>query len=216
MVRARAIAHGGKDASPKARQLAERMSRLSSMQVYVLEREEAPHQVFRWVAGGGRETAQRLRVDLVLHLRRSIERPLHGWLEERHLTAALRALEEARRAARRDGGKVPEARDVPLDVYQAVIEGARKQKGARARRPAEAVAIEEIAVNEDAAPEGGGDGGGAGADGGEEKQAVPRMSAERFQLLRGLSEVFREAIAAGDMAVAKAISEVIARMCRRG
>lgn len=92
-----------------------------------LEQEQAPKSVFRWVTGGAAATMQRRRAELAIDLRRVIERPLGGWLEERHLSAALAVVEAEVAAARKRGGIARSVKDIPVEAYQAAIHAATKK-----------------------------------------------------------------------------------------
>ena len=125
MAEARAIYSGqAKSASPKLSALAERMAKLPPYVIMDLEQEQAPKSVFRWVTGGAAATMQRRRAELAIHLRRVIERPLGGWLEERHLSAALAVVEAEVAAARKRGGIARSVKDIPVEAYQAAIDAA--------------------------------------------------------------------------------------------
>jgi hypothetical protein len=231
MVRARAIVSDTAQATTKARRVAERMTRLPAMVIVDLELAEAPYHVFRWVACGANRTPQRRRADLVLHLRRSIERPLNGWLEERHLSAALRVLEEAANAVRRHGGYVvPGVQDIALDEYRAAIVGATKNKRASASESEhESDALPDVVTDEalelDAElgdseqADDDNDAGDEGADkNGEEDTADEAPVSERIhtgrgRILRALADVVRVAIRSRDIEAAHALSDTLSLLC---
>lgn len=201
MVRARTIVAGEiGSVSYLQRQIALRMVRLSPTVVTDLESEEAPIHVFRWVAWASTLTDQRRRTDLVVHLRRTIERPRNGWLEERHFYAALDVWDQARGAARKRGGIMPAAQEIPLEAYRAVLDGARK----RPRSPeAEMAATEseeggEVPVDEKIE---------------EEPISTRQLLKGRDHVLRVLSDTARAAIAADDKEAADAANTAISWLC---
>lgn len=214
MVRARAIVAG--DICPEAecqRYHAARMVRLSLTVIADLESEEAPFHIFRWVAWGATLTEQRRRTDLVIHIRRSIERPKNGWVEERHCAAAMDAWDHARSNARKRGGIMPAVHEIALEVYRAAIEGAKRPP--RTRGPtAEAVpATTELEAAE----------GGAAEpaerepdDSGEEEPVSRPHAQGRDHVLRLLSDAVRAALAAQDVEAADAANDAISRLCGRG
>ncbi|APR88230.1 hypothetical protein A7982_13579 [Minicystis rosea] len=222
MMRARAINSGlEKNASEKEREVAARMVRLPAMVLLDLERAEAPKFVFRWVAWAANHTMQRRRTDLVLYLRRSIERRLNGWFEERHLTAAMAALEAARDEARRRGGIMPAVDQIPVEVYRAAVEGAAKNKRQRRLEPELEAAIEQdeplSSDDEDDGAHGGGGDDNSGED--DEHEAVPiseRILRGRGRILRRLSDAVGEALAVQDVEAAEAINNTIALLCGSG
>jgi hypothetical protein len=229
MVRARAIVSDRAQATRKARRVAERMTRLPAMVIVDLELAEAPYHVFRWVACGANRTPQRRRADLVLHLRRSIERPLNGWLEERHLSAALRVLEEAANAVRRRGGYVvPGVQDIALDEYRAAVAGATKNKRASASENEsdalldvvtdEALELDtelgdsEQADDDDHADDEGADKNGE-EDTADEAPVSEQVPTGRGRILRALADVVRVAIRSRDIEAAHALSDTLSLLC---
>ena len=108
------------DAPPPMRlRVARRLARLSFSIVAALDALKTPLNVYRWVADGADPDAQRRRMELVVHLRRNVERVWNGWLRERQLAAALHVWEQAIDDARRRGLPQPRAAGVsPQRVHE--------------------------------------------------------------------------------------------------
>jgi hypothetical protein len=130
--------HLGKDpqVSKKSVHTAKRIHGLMSTLRTELEAQRAPLHVFRWVAWARKRslTDQRRRADLVLHLRRTFERPADGWFLEREHQAAfdvwMRAIEEAR-----NGGLLqPRVDQIPAERYAEAL-AAAETASARAPSP---------------------------------------------------------------------------------
>lgn len=210
MVRARAIVAGEMgEVSYFQRQIAQRMVRLSPTIVADLESEEAPVHVFRWVAWAATLTEQRRRTDLVVHLRRSIERPRNGWLQERHFYAALDVWDQARSAARKRGGIMPAVHEIPDDTYRTAIEGARRRP--RSQETEMAMAESAAVTADSAAAES------SAFEPDDETEEAPISTRQplkgRDHVLRVLSDTAREAIAADDKEAADAANSAISWLC---
>jgi hypothetical protein len=123
-------------ASKKTLHTAERIRRLGFSVIADLEAQKAPRHVFRWVAWArkGSPAEQRLRADLVLHLRRIFERAEDGWFVEREHEAAFRVWMAARQEVRKSGREMPRAEEVPAERYAAAITAAA-QTASRRRDP---------------------------------------------------------------------------------
>ena len=218
MAEARAIYSGqAKSASPKLSALAERMAKLPPYVIMDLEQEQAPKSVFRWVTGGAAATMQRRRAELAIHLRRVIERPLGGWLEERHLSAALAVVEAEVAAARKRGGIARSVKDIPVEAYQAAIDAATKTSQ-----------VQETEAELDDAIELDGEGEGNDGETDEEEGAEEEGEAEerapvskplptgRARVLRQLSDVIDVAVQAGDIEAAMTLTVTISVLCKGG
>lgn len=218
MAEARAIYSGqAKSASPKLSALAERMAKLPPYVIMDLEQEQAPKSVFRWVTGGAAATMQRRRAELAIHLRRVIERPLGGWLEERHLSAALAVVEAEVAAARKRGGIARSVKDIPVEAYQAAIDAATKTSQGQG---AEAELDDALELD--------GEGGGNDGETDEEEGAEEEGEAEerapvskplptgRARVLRQLSDVIDVAVQAGDIEAAMTLTVTISVLCKGG
>jgi hypothetical protein len=183
----------------KLRSVALRMVKLSPIVVLDLNAEEAPIHVFRWVSWAKGPAAQRRRTDLAVHLRRTIERRRNGWLEERHLTAALAVWEAAVADARARGLVTPRPDAVPAGRYQKAIDAARK--GTRGPSPP---------LGDELAP--------VDVTGGETMQEVAgdRTPTEerpsRTKTLSNLTAAMASALADGDMEAARVAHEAIGKL----
>jgi hypothetical protein len=183
----------------KVRAIAQHIIQLSVMVVADLEAEEAPIHVFRWVAWASGATAQRRRTDLVLHLRRALERSRNGWLEERHLTAALAVWESAIQSTRLRGLIAPRPEGVPIERYRDAVDAARKRSRLAREEPL------------DAAP-------------GLPKAAAPPLldtadapaDAKRAAVLQHLTAGLVEAVGAGDFEAARAANDAITKLLASG
>ena len=221
MAEARAIYSGqAKSASPKLSALAERMAKLPPYVIMDLEQEQAPKSVFRWVTGGAAATMQRRRAELAIHLRRVIERPLGGWLEERHLSAALAVVEAEVAAARKRGGIARSVKDIPVEAYQAAIDAATKTSQGQGT---EAELEDAIELDGDGAGEGNdgetGEEEGAEEEGGEAEERAPvskPLPTGRARVLRQLSDVIDVAVQAGDIEAAMTLTVTISVLCKGG
>lgn len=211
MVRARAIVAGEiGSVSSCQRQHALRMVRLSPTVIADLESEEAPLHVFRWVAWAATLTDQRRRTDLVIHLRRTIERPRNGWLEERHFYAAMEEWDQARSAARKRGGIMPAVHEIPLEAYRTAIEGVTRNE--RVRRPETetgATATESVEAGSEPSTQEIDDEGAP-----EEAPISDREPRGREHVLRLLSDAVRVALASQDVEAADVANDAISRLCR--
>ncbi|MFT3764763.1 MAG: hypothetical protein QM820_04495 [Minicystis sp.] len=217
MVEARAIrSEQVKTASPKLKALAKRMVELPAWVIVDLEQEQAPKSVFRWVTGGAEPTMQRRRAELAIHLRRVIARPLGGWLEERHLSAALAVVEAEVAAARKRGGIARGVKEIPLDAYQAAIDAATKTP----RGQGSDTELED-ALDLDDEPE--------APDGktneeeraeAESEEGQPPVSEPlptgRTRVLRQLSDAIGLALEAGDMEAAMTLTVTVSVLCKAG
>jgi signal transduction histidine kinase len=132
----RARRGGGPPISKKTLHTAERIRRLGFSVVTDLEAQKAPHHVFRWVAWArkGGPAEQRLRADLVLHLRRTFERAEDGWFVEREHQAAYRVWMDARAEVAKRGLIMPRADEVSAERYAEAIT-ATAQVASRRRDP---------------------------------------------------------------------------------
>jgi hypothetical protein len=221
MVRARAIVAGQIRACKSEVDHAKRMVGLPPMVIVALEREEATTHAFRWVAWGATPTDQRRRSDLVIHLRRSIQRPRNGWFKDRHFVAALSAWDEARREARKRGGIPPTYDQIPLETYRAAVEGAQKLH--RMRSPeleTTATAGEESGElsaaegeDDDNEEDGEDDDNEEDGEGIDEEPISTRQLQGRGHVLRHLSHAVRAALAANDTEAADVANDAISRLC---
>ena len=120
------------DAPPSMRlKVARRLARLSFTIVTALDPLKTPLNVYRWVADGTDPDAQRRRMEVVVHLRRNVERVWNGWPRERQLAAALRVWEQAIDDARRRGLPQPRAAGVPLSAYTSAVKAAPRRSRPR-------------------------------------------------------------------------------------
>lgn len=213
MAEARAIYSGqAKSASPKLSALAERMVKLPPYVIMDLEQEQAPKSVFRWVTGGAAATMQRRRAELAIHLRRVIERPLGGWLEERHLSAALAVVEAEVAAARKRGGIARSVKDIPVEAYQAAIGAATKTSQVQGAEAELEDALELDGEGETDEEEGAEEEGEA-----EERAPVSKpLPTGRARVLRQLSDVIDVAVQAGDIEAAMTLTVTISVLCKGG
>jgi hypothetical protein len=112
---------------------------------------EAPQHVYRWVAWAPAKGPRRLytpvreRVELVQHLRQTFERGSEdGWFLEREHSAALRVWMDACAVARKRGGIMPAADEIPAERYMEAIlasaERPRRESGAELRQLAKQIA----------------------------------------------------------------------------
>lgn len=217
MIQARAIAAGQIRVSRCQRHHAMRMIRLHPMIIVDLEREQTPTHLFRWVAGVSQISEQRRRTDLVIHLRRSIERPRNGWVENWQCLAAMNEWDLARREARKRGSLLPAVHEVPLAVYRAAIEK-KTPESVTEKEPEETEseaeeteeAVAEETVDEESLSE---------LDDEPEDEAEPISSRQplpgREHVLRLLSDVVRAALAAKDLEAATVANDAISRLCGR-
>jgi hypothetical protein len=188
------LSSGGEQNFPgKVRAAAVHIVQLSAMISADLEAEEAPVHVFRWVAWAKGATAQRRRADLVLHLRRALERARNGWLEERHLTAALAMWDAATEGARSRGLIAPRPEGLPVEQYREAILAARK----RAR------ASEALAESPEAPPV-------------RPERAEAPAEGARATVLQHLSNGLVAAAGAGDLEAARAANEAISKLLAVG
>lgn len=221
MIRARAIVAGEiQPVTTSQRHHALRMVRLSATVVTDLETEEALTHVFRWVAWASSSTEQRRRTDLVIHLRHSIERKRNGWLDVPHWTAAMDAWDQARSEVRKRGGIMPAVFEVPLGVYRAAVEGARKQpQAAPESEPTETAADEDVdpgtgeAVDGDDEEES--DDESVDEDESDNEPSSIRQLRGRDRVLRVLSDTARSAIASKDLEAADTANQAISLLCRK-
>ena len=172
--------------------VATRLVRMSPMVVLNLQAEEAPLHVFRWVSEAHGAAEQRRRTDLAVHLRRSMERRRNGWLEERHLTAALAVWDEAVMAARSKGLISPRP--------DAAVAAARKAPRGRADHPA---GNELPMGSAEAAPT---------ADERAPDKPDGVLPPARASTLRELTAVLDRALAQGDIESARVTHETIGRL----
>jgi hypothetical protein len=183
----------------KVRAVARRMMKLSPIVVLDLEAEEAPLHVFRWVSWAKGASAQRRRTDLAVYLRRTIERRRNGWLEERHLTAALTVWDAATAEARVRGVIAPRPQAVSITRYEEAIDGARKSSRARFQ-PSDAAVAGDVAKEEtvDEVPGGG--------------TAAAEQEPSHARALGGLAATLAAAIEEGDMKAARVTHEAIGKL----
>jgi len=116
------------DLSKETLETARRIDALSPTIKRDLDALETPKHVYRWVAWAPAKGPRRLhtpaheRAELVQHLRRTFERgDEDGWFLERELGAARRAWMEAVQAARKRGGIMPSADQIPAERYMEAI-----------------------------------------------------------------------------------------------
>jgi hypothetical protein len=211
MVRARAIVAGQVHVSRCQRHHATRMVHLHPMVIVDLEREEAPIHLFRWVAKVTKVSEQRRRTDLVIHLRRSIERPRNGWMDDWHCNAAMDAWDGVREEARKRGGIMAAVHEIPIEVYRAAIDAAKTRRTRGAEPEVSATETESAAeCGEPADPE---------DELEEDEEEEEPISARqvlllgRDHVLRLLSDAVRAALAAQDMEAADAANDAISRLC---
>lgn len=119
-----------------------RIARLEDLVVADLESEDAPWRVVRWVAWGKGKAQQRQRCDLVIHLRRSIDTPCGGWLDEHALKAAWDLLCDAIASARKRGLAQPSYDEIETGAYERAVRAAdtraKEKRGERGRERATA------------------------------------------------------------------------------
>lgn len=112
---------------------------------------EAPKHIYRWVASAPKKGPSRLRqptldrAELVHHLRHTFERGnADGWFLERELGAALHTWMVAVQAARKRGGFLPPADQIPAQSYmEAIVASAtrpRREHSAKHRAVAKQIA----------------------------------------------------------------------------
>jgi hypothetical protein len=200
--------------SGKVRATAMHIIRLSVMVVADLEDEEAPMHVFRWVAWASGAAAQRRRTDLVLHLRRTLERTRNGWPEERHLAAALAVWDRAVEQTRVRGLVAPRPEGVPVERYREAVAAARRPSPRDREEvppppPSAVVAVPparraRVHREEPAAPEVA------------EKKPNAGADTKRAAVLQHLTTGLLEAVGAGDIEAARAANDAIAKLLTNG
>lgn len=138
------------DISANTLKTARRIDALSVMVKGDLDAFEAPLHVYRWVAWAPPKGPRRVkipvheRLELVQHLRRTFERgSADGWFLEREHSAAFRVWMDACAAARKRGGIMPAADQIPAESYQeAIVASADRTRrpGAELREQAKQIA----------------------------------------------------------------------------
>lgn len=116
------------DLSETTLEVARRIDALRTMIKRDLDALEAPKHVYRWVAWAPEDGPTRLRTpaqersELVQHLRRTFERgDEDGWFSEPELSAAQRVWLAEVEAARKRGGIMPAADQIPPERYMEAI-----------------------------------------------------------------------------------------------
>jgi hypothetical protein len=132
MVRARVLATGHEKASEDSILTARRLIRLPVAIVIVLERNEAPFSIFRWVAWARGPAAQQARLEFVLHCQHA-RLSRGGWLPEAALGAAFQLWLAVVDEAHRRGLAAPRPDAIPwADYHKAIVE---RPKGRRRQAP---------------------------------------------------------------------------------